>query len=145
MPAGAVEQQHGVRSSGDQGGDLIEMHLHRLGADIGQRQGGPDTARRADRAEEIGVLVALVGGLAGSRPAPRPLPDDPVLLPNPSLVLEPDFDLFALRQVSDVGVQGPGEVFLNSSMTLGSCPGWRGRALTWEKPSAFRILPMVRS
>lgn len=77
--------------------------------------GGADPARRAARAEETGVLIALVGGLAGPCPAPRPLPDDPVLPPNPRLVLEPDFDLSALRQVSEVGVQGPGEVLLNAS------------------------------
>lgn len=134
-----------MRSSGDHGRDFVEVHLHGVGADVGERQGGADATRRADRAEEIGVLVALIGRLAGSRPSPRPLSDDPVLLPDPSLVLEPDLDPLALRQMPDMSVQGPGEVFLNSSMTLGSCPGCRGRALMWEKPSAVRILPMVRS
>jgi hypothetical protein len=66
--------------------------LHGLGVGEGQRQRGADAARRADRAEQIGVLVALVGGLARPRAAPRPLPDQAVLLADPSLVLEPDLD-----------------------------------------------------
>lgn len=44
VPAGAVEQQHAMRSASDHGRDIVERHLHRLGVDIGQRQGGPDTA-----------------------------------------------------------------------------------------------------
>lgn len=129
VPAGAVEQQDGVRSPSDHGRDLVEVQLHGLGADVGESQRGADTARRTDRAEQTGVLVALVGRLAGPRSAPCPLSNDAVLLSDPSLVLEPDFDTFALGQMSDMSVQGPGEVFLNSSMTFGSCPGCRGRAL----------------
>ena len=105
---------------GDHGGDLVEMHLHRVRADEREGQGGGDAPRRADRSEQVGVLVTLVGGLAWPRSSPRPLAHHAVLLADPSLVLEPDLDVPALGQVSDVGAQGLGEVFLNASMTLGS-------------------------
>ncbi|GFE93888.1 hypothetical protein DmAi_19470 [Acetobacter persici] len=59
-----------------------------------------------------------------------PLLDDTVLLPDPRFVLKPDFDPFAARQMADVGLQDCREVFLNASMTDGSCPGWWGRVLT---------------
>ena len=53
----------------------------------GERQRRPDATGRADRAEQIGVVIALVGGLAGSRSAPGPLPNLAVLLADASLVL----------------------------------------------------------
>src|ERR1700730_15760763 len=49
-------------------------------------------AARADRTEQIGVLVALVLRLARPRALLRPLIDEAVLLPHPHLVLEPHFD-----------------------------------------------------
>ncbi len=47
---------------------------------------------RADGAEDVGILVAKILDLTGSRAFPRPLVDEAVLLANPGLVLEPDFD-----------------------------------------------------
>lgn len=64
--------------------DLVEMVLHGLGLGERHGQGRSDAACRADRAKQIGALVALVGGLAGTRAAPGPLPDEPVLLPDPA-------------------------------------------------------------
>ena len=54
---------------------------------IGQREGRSDAAGRTDRAEQIGVVVALVGGLSWPRSAPGPLADEAVLLADPGLVL----------------------------------------------------------
>ena len=68
-------------------GDLVEVELHGLGVGVGQRQRRAGAARRADRAEQVGALVALVGRLARPRPAPRPLPHEPVLLADAGLVL----------------------------------------------------------
>lgn len=92
MPTSAVEQQNGVSTLGDMTGDLIEMKLHGFGVGIwhGQSRAGPTC--RADGAEEIGVLIALVGWLAGPRSASGPLTDEAILLADPGLVLEPDFD-----------------------------------------------------
>ena len=99
------------------------MKLHAGGADERQHQAGSLAARRADRPEQPGILVALVSRLAWSRAAPGPLADDAVLLADAGFVLKPDLDRLSLRQVADMGTQDVGEVFLNASMTAGSCPG----------------------
>src|SRR5918994_6132590 len=67
------------------------------------------------RMRQVGALVALVGRLAGPRSAPRPLPHEAVLLADAGLVLEPDLDGLAGREVSDVGLQRGRAVFLNSA------------------------------
>jgi hypothetical protein len=43
-----------------------------------------DAPRRADRAEQISVVIALIGGLSRSGSAPGPLADEAVLLTDPS-------------------------------------------------------------
>lgn len=98
-------------ASGDGSADLVEMGLHRLG--VGERHGKrrADAAGRADGAEQVGALIALVGRLAGPRAAPRPLPDDAVLLTDASLILEPDLDRPAPGDMSEVRLQGRGEVY----------------------------------
>jgi hypothetical protein len=68
------------------------MQLHHGGVGIRQRQRGADAPRRADRAEQVGVVVALIGGLPWPRSAPGPLSDEAVFLADPSLILKPDFD-----------------------------------------------------
>ena len=67
------------------------------------------------------------------------------LLADAGFVLEPDLDRLAFRQAGAVSVQRRGEVFLKAATVSSSLAGWRGRALTCEKPSCLRILPIVRS
>src|ERR1700733_1991261 len=67
--------------------DFVEMELHHVCIGIGKRQGRSDAPRWADRAEQIGVVIALIGGLSGSRSAPGPLADETVLLADPGFVL----------------------------------------------------------
>src|SRR5271169_3010650 len=90
MPSGAIEQQDGVGALSDIARDLVEVKLHHVGVRVGQRQSRSNTASRTDRAEPIGVVVALVGGLSGPRSTPGPLADKAVLLansgPHPELV-----------------------------------------------------------
>ena len=45
--------------------DFVKMELHRLGVGAQQSQRGAFSVSRADAAEEIDILVALVGGLPG--------------------------------------------------------------------------------
>jgi len=92
VPTGPVEDQYGVGADGDVAGDLVEMELHHFGVGEGKREQSALSARGADRAEEIGVLIALIGRLPGLRSASRPLPHNAVLLTDPRLVLEPDLD-----------------------------------------------------
>jgi hypothetical protein len=87
VPSGSVEQQHGVGALGDVAGDFVEVKLHHVGVGIGQRAGRSDPAGWADRAEQIGVVIALIGRLARPRSAPGPLSDEAVLLADPGFVL----------------------------------------------------------
>ena len=120
MPTGAVEQQHGMGAPGDVPADLIKMELHGVSIGIGQSEPGRLAARRADGPEQIGILVALVGGLPRSGAAPGPLPDNAVLLPDTGLVLLPNLNRLALGQVPHVRAQRAREVFLNAAITSAS-------------------------
>ena len=141
MPSGAIEQQDGVGALSDIARDLVEVKLHHVGVRVGQGESRSDTASRTDRAEQIGVVVALVGGLSGPRSAPGPLANKAVLLADPGLVLEPYLDRRRLGQTVEMSRQRAWEVFLNASTIRSSCAGWRGLALMWEKPIFFRSVP----
>jgi hypothetical protein len=99
------------------------MKLHHVGVGIGQRQGRPDPSRWADRAEQIGVVIALVGGLPWPRSAPGPLPNLPILLADPGLILKPYLDRRRLRQAFEMRLQREREVFLKASTIRSSCAG----------------------
>ena len=141
MPAGAIEDQHGMRADGDIARYFVEMELHRLGVGEGQRQRRARSARGTDGTEQIGAVIALVGRLARPRSPPRPLAHEPVLLADARLVLEPNLDWRSLRQLRQMNVQDLGEVFLKAATIRASCAGWRGRALMCEKPSFFSSFP----
>jgi hypothetical protein len=94
--------------------DLVDMELHGLGVGKGQRESSADAARRADCAEQVGALVALVGRLPRSCSATCPLPHDPVLLADAGFILEPQLHLRARRQVAKMRLQRAWPVFLNS-------------------------------
>src|SRR5271169_7221773 len=130
-----------MSSRSDVARDFVEMELHHVGVGIGQGKGCPDAAGGADRAEQIGVVIALVGGLAGFRSAPGPLSNLAILLADPGFVLEPDFHRRRLRQSFEMSHQSAWEVFFNASTIRSSCAGWRGLALMWEKPSFFKSFP----
>jgi hypothetical protein len=99
------------------------VKLHHVGIRVGQRQSRSDAASRTDRAEQIGVVVALVGGLSGPRSTPGPLADEAVLLANSGFILEPDFDRRRLGDAFEMSPQRAREVFLNASTIRSSCAG----------------------
>jgi hypothetical protein len=109
-----------VGALGDVARDFVEMKLHHGRIGVGQREGRPDAAGRADRAEQIGVVIALVGGLPWPRPASGPLQDKAVLLADTGLVFKPDFDRRRLGQAVDMSVQHAREVFLKASTVRSS-------------------------
>jgi hypothetical protein len=92
VPASAIEEEHGMRADSDVAADFLEMELHRLSVGKRQRQRRALALGRTDGAEEIGALVALVGGLSRPRSSPRPLPHEAVFLADARFVLKPDFD-----------------------------------------------------
>ena len=73
MPAGPIEEEHGVGAAPDTARDLDEVELHRLAVGVGHGERRAGAARRADGAEQVGAFVALIGGLTWARAAPRPL------------------------------------------------------------------------
>ena len=81
MPPGSVEKQHGVGALSDIARDFVEVKLHHVGVGVGQREGRPDASRRADGAEQIGVVIcenatreaSSMQTWTYSQPTPRPL------------------------------------------------------------------------
>ena len=113
MPSGAVEQQHGVGAHSNIARDFVEVKLHHVGVCVGQRQRRSDAPGWTDRAEQIGVVVTLVGGLPWPRSASGPLPDKAVC--RYGFILEPDFDRRRLGQPFEMSFQRAWKVFLNAS------------------------------
>jgi len=111
MPSGAVEQQDGVRAHGDMARDFIEMKLHGGSVGEGQSERRALAARRTDRAEEIGILVALIGRLRGREPrlahCARGRSSGRC-----ELHLETRFRSNAFRDIGEMGAQRLREVFL---------------------------------
>ena len=120
VPTSAIEQQDSVSAALDAPADLIDVELHSKGIGIGQRQAGTFTLCRADGAEQIDVLIALICGLPWPGPTLCPEPGNPVLLAYARLVLEPDLDRLALGKVADMSLQRLGEVFLNVAIVAAS-------------------------
>jgi hypothetical protein len=94
------------------------VELHHVGVGIRKRESGADAAGRTDRAEQIGVVIALVGGLTRPRSALRPLPNLTVLLADAGLVLKPYLDRRRLRQSFEMSLQRAREVLWNGPPLL---------------------------
>ena len=120
VPTGAIEQQDGVSTALDVPADLIDVEMHGEGIGIGQRQAGAFSLCRADGAEQIDVPIALIRRLPWPGSTLCPEPDNPVLLADARLVLEPDLDRLALGKVADMSLQRLGEVFLNAAIVAAS-------------------------
>src|SRR5580692_10681888 len=92
VPAGTIEDHHGMRIGGDLAADLAEMMVHRGGIANRHDQRRRFALRRAHRAKHIGRGEAEI--LWRRRPAAGlpPHPGQAVLLPDASLVLKPYLD-----------------------------------------------------
>jgi hypothetical protein len=78
------------------------MQLHHPRVDIGERARRALAPGRTDRAKQIGVFVALIGGLTRTCSTPSPLPDQAILLADAGFVLEPDFDGRSRRRIGQM-------------------------------------------
>ena len=77
---------------GDDLADLFKMLLHGLGVGIWHHQGCTLVVLRADRAEDIGVFVALISRLARACAFRSPLVNLAVLLADAGFILKPQFN-----------------------------------------------------
>jgi hypothetical protein len=82
MPAGLIDQHHGMRFRRDLGGDFGEMEGHRLGVALGHDQADRLAFFRADRAEDV--------GRGGARVARRRRPRSALCRTSGDLVLRAD-------------------------------------------------------
>ena len=98
--------------------DFVEVKLHHVGVGTRKRQSRSDPASGTDRAEQIGVVIALVGGLPWPRSTPGPLADKAVLLANPGLIRKPDLDRRRLGQPFEMSLQRAREVLWNGPPLL---------------------------
>jgi len=73
VPAGLVDNEHGMGAGRDVIAYLFEVFAHRRRIGIRHDDGGAGVAARADGAEQIGVLVTLILWLARTRALLGPL------------------------------------------------------------------------
>lgn len=115
VPAGLVENEHGVRTGIDGVADFGKVLLHRLGVAIGKDEASPLALFRADRTEDVGPHGALIMRGRRSGSSPRPSPSDLVLLAYSGFVGPPDFEIRTGRAFCPDICQRGWEVFLKSS------------------------------
>jgi hypothetical protein len=129
VPAGLIDQEHGLCAGRDGLGNLGEVQVHRLGVAGRQDQGCALALFRADSTEDVGGGSTLVTRRTWASAALRPPAGDLVLLTDPGLVSEPDFYRVALdRFRARDCVQARRETFLESSIAPCACAWCRGRA-----------------
>lgn len=92
VPAGTIEDHHGMGISGDLATDLAEMMVHRSGIADWHDQRRRLALRRADRTKQIGRGEAEIFWRRRPAAGSPPHPGQAVLLANASLVLKPYLD-----------------------------------------------------
>lgn len=121
MPTGLIHEQYGMGAGCDVERNLGEVQVHGVGVTERQQQACRLAFVRTDRTEDIGGFGTLVVRCRRPGPPLRPSPGDLVLLPDPSLVLEPDFYWRAAREGGSDLVQLGGKTpFLKASLASGS-------------------------
>ena len=129
MPAGLIDEKHGVCVWRDVLGDFGKMKVHRQGIADRQDKGCAFALLRTDGAEDVRRKSALIVRRARPRSALGPAARDLVLLTDAGFILEPDFylvglDAFFTRDFLQAGW----EVFLKFSIAPCACARWRGLA-----------------
>ena len=120
VPSSLVEDQQRMCAGSNATANRVEVGLHGLGVGLRHDEGDAGVAARTDGAEHIGVLVALILGLARPRSLSGPLIDEAVLLTDPHLVLEPDLDRRFWGELGHDRRDLRGKVFLNAAIASGS-------------------------
>ena len=117
MPSGPVDQNNSMCAWRDDGGNLGEVKVHRVGIAFRQHQPGALAVLRADCTENISRCRALIASGDGSRSAQGPATGDLILLAYSGFVREPYFYLVPIDTLltGDL-VQNGRPLFLNSSI-----------------------------
>jgi len=98
------------------------VQVHRFDIAGGQDQSRALTLFRADGTEDVGRCGSLIPRRAGASTALGPPAGDLVLLPDTSLVLEPNFYLADIdRFFARDFIQARWKLFLKSSMAPSAC------------------------
>ncbi len=111
VPSGPIHQHNRMGLSGDVAADLGRDASAWLARPPKQHERRPLAVSRTDGAEQIGVVIALIGRLAGARALSRPQARQAILLAKACFVLEPDLHRRSRRQVSYMHLERVGEVF----------------------------------
>ena len=114
VPPGLIQHQEGVMTRCDGQADLFQMKGHGLGGAAGQDEPGGLALGGTDRTEDVGRLGPLIARGRGTGPPWGPAAGDLVLLPDPSLVAEPDLYRLAANLGGDL-LQAGRELFLKKS------------------------------
>ena len=101
-------------------GDLGEVKAHALARAAREHETGSLALRRADGAEDVGRLRSLILGRRGPGAALGPAPGDLVLLPDASLVGEPEFYRLAVGFGGCDRRQTSAELFLKTATAASS-------------------------
>ena len=121
VPSGPIGEDDGVRARINGGADSGQMSVHRLGIAPGQDEADAFALLGTNRAKDIGRLGALIAQRDGPCSAFGPEARQFVLLADPRLVLEPDFERCACNEARADRRQLRGEVFLKASTANSFC------------------------
>ena len=117
MPACLIDEERGMGSRRDLGGDFGQVQVHRLGVAPRHNERRTLSLSGTDRAEDIGRGGSLIFRRAGARSAFSPTAGDLVLLADPNLVDEPDLCCAGIDALFSPDLfQTRGEIFSKSSI-----------------------------
>jgi hypothetical protein len=136
MPARLVHQHNPMRPRRDGLAEFSKEKVHRGGIEPGQHQGDTGVACRAYGADDPSRLVADIAQPARGVAALPPDIAGPPLLPNPRLVLAPDFKPLGSRmRLRDFRQAGSTPPFLKACWAFSLLCGWRGRVFRCDRSS----------
>ena len=136
MPARLVHQHNAMCSWRDGLSQFGQEQVHRGGIEPGHHQGDTGVAGRAYRTDDPSRLVADIAQPARGMAALPPDIAGPPLLPDPRLVLAPDFKLLGFRMsLRDLPQAVSKPPFLKACWAFSLLCGWRGRVFRCDKSS----------
>ena len=136
MPARLVHQHNPMRARRDGLAEFGKEQVHCGGIEPGHHQGHTGVACRADGADDPSGLVADITQPARGIAALPPDIASPPLLPDPRLVLAPDFKPLGLGMcLRDFRQAISKPLFLKARWAFSLLCGWRGRVFRCDRSS----------